>query len=125
MCRVVSSGGIVLKRVFEDHLLWVAILALGAWARLSALDLGWFHADQVRDGVAAFGILEGREFPAVGPAVQARLNLFGPCIFYLLAIPYGLSANPVVAIAFLNLLNLCSIDLTYRLGPRCSGGRLG
>ena len=114
-----------LKRVFEDHLLWMAILALGAWARLSALDLGWFHEDQVRDGVAAFGILEGREFPAVGPAVQARLNLFGPLYFYLLAIPYGLSPNPVVGITFLNLLNLCSIYLTYRFGTEMFGRQVG
>ena len=47
-------------------------------------------------------------------------------ILYLLAIPYALSANPVVGIAFLNLLNLCSIYLTYRLGAlEDQGGRLG
>jgi hypothetical protein len=123
--QAVSSGVMVLRRLFGDHLLWVAILVLGAWARLSALDLGWFLADQVRDGMAAFGILAGREFPAVGPAVQARINLSGPLYFYLLAIPYGLSVNPVVGVAFLNLLNLCSIYLTYRLGTEMFGPPVG
>jgi Dolichyl-phosphate-mannose-protein mannosyltransferase len=57
--------------------------------------------------------------------VQASINLFGPFYFYLLAIPYGLSANPVVGIAFLNLLNLCSIYLTYRLGTEMFGPPVG
>ena len=45
--------------------------------------------------------------------------------FYLLAIPYGLSPNPVVGIAFLNLLNLCSIYLTYRFGTEMFGPPVG
>jgi hypothetical protein len=124
MCQV-SSAVAALKRGFGDYLLLAAILMLGAWVRLSALDLGWFLEDQVRDGMAALGILNGRDFPLVGPVVQARLNLFGPLYFYLLAIPYGVSTNPVVGIAFLNMLNLCSIYLTYRLGNSMFGPPVG
>jgi hypothetical protein len=124
MCQI-SSAVAALKRGRKDHLLLAAILILGAWVRLSALDLGWFHEDQVRDGMVALGILSGRDFPLVGPAVQARLNLFGPLYFYLLAIPYGVSANPVVGIAFLNMLNLGSIYLTYRLGTAMFGPSVG
>jgi 4-amino-4-deoxy-L-arabinose transferase-like glycosyltransferase len=120
-----SSAVAARKRYLEEHLLLMAILILGAWVRLSALDLGWFHEDQVRDGWAALGILSGRDFPLVGPAVQARLNLFGPLYFYLLAIPYAVSANPVVGIAFLNMLNLFSIYLTYRLGTAMFGSAVG
>ena len=125
MCWV-SSAVVALKRDCEDHLLLVAILILGAWVRLSALDLGWFLEDQVRDGMAVFGILSGRDFPLVGPqAAFGTLNLVGPLYYYLLAIPYGMSPNPVVAIAFINVLNLCSIYLTYRLGTAMFGPPVG
>jgi hypothetical protein len=126
MRQVVSFGVIVLKRLFGDHLLRVAILILGVWARLSALDLGWFFTDQARDGIAALGIISGRSFPLIGPqAAWGTLNLLGPLYFYVLAIPYGVSANPVVGIVFLNLLNLCSIYLTYRLGTEMFGPPVG
>lgn len=125
MCWV-SSAVAALKRAREDHLLLAAILILGAWVRLSALDLGWFLEDQVRDGMAVLGILSGRDFPLVGPqAAFGTLNLVGPLYYYLLAIPYGMSTNPVVAIAFINVLNLCSIYLTYRLGTAMFGPPVG
>jgi 4-amino-4-deoxy-L-arabinose transferase-like glycosyltransferase len=99
------------------HLLLGAILALGAFVRLSGLDVGWFLQDQARDGTAAQGILSGGDFPLVGPhAALSTVQLVGPLYYYLVAIPYGLSANPVVSVAFLNLLGVLSIFLTYRLG---------
>jgi hypothetical protein len=42
-------------------------------------------------------------------------------LLYLLAISYGVSANPAVSIAFVNVLNPCSIYLTYRLGTAMLG----
>jgi hypothetical protein len=104
------------------HLLLGAILALGALVRLSGLDMGWFLQDQVRDGMAAQGILSGRDFPLVGPhAALSTVHLVGPLYYYLVAIPYGLSANPVVGVAFLNLLGVLSIYLTYHLGREMFG----
>ena len=120
------SAVAALKRVRKDHLLLAAILILAAWVRLSALDLGWFLMDQVRDGMAALGILSGQEFPLIGPqAALSTLNLVGPLYYYLLAIPYAVSANPVVGIAFMNLLNLGSVILTYRLGAEMFGRPVG
>jgi hypothetical protein len=78
------------------------------------LDLGRFLEDQAREGMAALGILSGRDFPLVGPLCSK-----------LLAIPYGVSADPVVGIAFLNALNVCSIYLTYRLGTAMFGPPVG
>jgi hypothetical protein len=125
MCRV-SSAVAALKRGYKDRLLLAVTLILGAWVRLSALDLGWFLEDQVRDGMAALGILNGRDFPLVGPqAAFSTLNLVGPLYYYLLAIPYGMSTNPTVGIAFSNILNLCSIYLTYRLGTAMFGPPVG
>jgi hypothetical protein len=104
------------------HLLFGVILAFGALARLSGLDVGWFLQDQVRDATAAQGILSGRDFPLVGPhAALSTVQLVGPLYYYLVAIPYGLSANPVVGVAFLNLFGVASIYLTYRLGREMFG----
>jgi hypothetical protein len=59
----VSSAVAALKGGCEDRLLLAVMLILGAWVRLSALELGWFLEDQVRDGLAALGMLRGRDFP--------------------------------------------------------------
>jgi 4-amino-4-deoxy-L-arabinose transferase-like glycosyltransferase len=102
------------------------ILALGALVRLSGLDVGWFLQDQVRDAMAAQGILSGREFPLVGPhAAMGTVYLVGPLYYYLVAIPYGFSTNPVVGVAFLNLLGVLSIYLTYLLGKEMFGAPVG
>lgn len=101
-------------------------LALGAWVRLSGLDLGWFLQDQVRDGMTALRILSRQEFPLVGPLVaSSQFYLAGPLYYYLVAIPYGVSTNPAVGVAFLNLLNLLSIYLTYRMGTEMFGPPVG
>jgi hypothetical protein len=102
------------------HLLLGAILALGAFVRLSGLDVGWFLQDQARDAMAAQSLLSGRDFPLVGPhAALSTVQLVGPLYYYLVAIPYGLSANPVIGIAFLNVLGVLSISHIVWEG-RCS-----
>jgi hypothetical protein len=121
------TRGIRSPKTFDGEcLLLSAILALGALVRLSGLDVGWFLQDQVRDRMAAQGILSGRDFPLVGPhAALSTVRLVGPLYYYVLAIPYGLSADPVVGVTFLNLLGICSIYLTYRLGREMFGPLVG
>jgi hypothetical protein len=106
------------------QLLLGSILVLGAWTRLSGLDLGWFLQDQARDGTVALGIVSGRDFPLVGPEAGGTFRL-GPLFYYLLAIPYGLSADPKVGVAFQTLLALLSIYLAYRLGEDLFGPPVG
>jgi hypothetical protein len=106
--------------------LLVAIIGLAAYVRFTGLEIGWFLQDQVRDGMAALGIVSGDELPLVGPqAALSTVNLVGPLYYYLLALPYALSADPVVGVAFLNLLNLVAVYLTYRLGNDMFGPSVG
>jgi hypothetical protein len=124
--RLLATGVTALKRVPSDGCLLAATLAVGAWVRLTGLDLGWFLQDQVRDGMAALGILSGREFPLLGPqAALSTVNLVGPFYYYLLALPYGVNPNPIVGVGFINLLNLLSIYVTYRLGTEMFGRPVG
>lgn len=106
---------------------WVllgTIVVLGAWVRLSAIDLGWVFLDQVRDGTIALDILGGRNFPLAGPQSRGT-TLAGPLYYYLLAVPYSVSVNPAVGVGFQNLLAAVSVYLTYRLGAEMFGPRVG
>jgi 4-amino-4-deoxy-L-arabinose transferase-like glycosyltransferase len=115
-----------LRKMMDEHALLGVILVLAASVRLTSLDLGWFLQDQVRDGMAALGILSGREFPLVGPqAALSTINLVGPLYYYLLAFSYGLSPDPTVGTALISLLNLLSVYLTYRLGTEMFGEPVG
>jgi 4-amino-4-deoxy-L-arabinose transferase-like glycosyltransferase len=125
-CAVPSSAHVraALPGTVRRGLLLASILALGAWTRFSGLDLGWFVQDQVRDATIATGIAGGRAFPLVGPWAGGTFRL-GPLFFYVLAIPYGLSANPQVASVFLTSLGMISIYLTYHLGKKMFGPPVG
>jgi hypothetical protein len=99
----------------SERLLLVGILILGASVRVSGLDLGWFMLDQARDATEAVRIAEGKSLPLVGPIARG-LYALGPLYYYLIAIPFWFSKDPSVAVFFLNLLNLASVYVTYRLG---------
>ncbi len=93
----------------------VVVLAAGAWARLSGLDLGWFMMDQARDAVEVLKIVERGEWPLVGP-VARDLYALGPLYYYLLAPAFWLSKDPSAAALLISALNLGGVYLTYRLG---------
>ena len=114
------------KRHTGEWAFIVLILALGAWIRLLGLDIGWFLQDQVRDGMAALGIVSGRAYPLVGPqAALSSVNLVGPLYYYLLAIPYAISPDPWIGLVLQNLLTLIALYLVYRLGNDMFGTPVG
>jgi hypothetical protein len=104
----------------------LAILAIAAYVRLADIDLGWFMLDQARDVRTARAIVEGRAFPLVGPAIEGGpSHTWGPLYFYLVAVPLAFSRDPTVAAAFLSLLNLLAVYLTYRFGAAFFGRGVG
>jgi 4-amino-4-deoxy-L-arabinose transferase-like glycosyltransferase len=124
--NLLTARSSALRKMMREHALIGGILVLGAAVRLTGLDLGWFLQDQVRDGMAAFGVLSGREFPLIGPqSALSTMNLVGPLYYYLLAFSYGISPDPVVGVALMSLLNLVSVYLTYRLGTEMFGVPVG
>lgn len=107
-------------------LILTAILAVAAYVRLAEIDLTWFMLDQSRDVRTARLIVQGRAFPLVGPAIEGGpSHTWGPLYFYLVAIPVAFSRDPAVAAAFLSLLNLLAVYLTYRFGAAFFGRDVG
>lgn len=99
-----------------------AVLLCAAYVRLSHPDLAWFSVDQARDARVALDIVAGRSFPVVGPEVAGGpAHTWGPAYFYLLSIPFAISRDPALAVAWLSAMTLASIPLTYRFAARFFG----
>lgn len=110
-----------------DARIWlVAAVLLGAWARISGVGLGWFMVDQVRDAFHALGIANGTAFPLLGPqSAQSSVSITGPAYYYLIALPYAVSADPLVASWFSVLLSIGAVVLVGRIGTEMFGRRVG
>jgi hypothetical protein len=104
-----------LEEVTWQRLVLAAVLGAAVWARLGALDLGWFMMDQARDAVEALKIVESGRLPLVGP-IARDLYALGPLYYYLLAPAFWISKDPAVAVFLIGGLNLVAVYLTYRLG---------
>jgi hypothetical protein len=92
------------------------VLLLATYVRLSYPDLSWFGIDQARDAQVALGIVAGRSFPLLGVEVAGGpAHTWGPAYFYLLAIPFALSRDPALAVAFLSAMSVAGLLVTYRL----------
>ena len=104
----------------------VVALALAAWVRFSGVGVGWFMVDQVRDAVTATAIAEGRSFPPAGPqSAVSTISVSGPLYYYLIAIPYAVSRDPIVAFGFSALLSVLAVYLAFRLGAEMFNGTVG
>lgn len=103
----------------------VAML-VGSWARLRGIGLGFFGVDQVRDAVVATGIATGQNFPLVGPqSAQSTIEISGPLYYYLVAIPYAISADPIVGHWFTAILSIAALLLAHRLATEMFGPTVG
>jgi hypothetical protein len=98
----------------------LGIAALAAWLRLRQLDLVEFKVDEAIAIDMARGVLHG-DFPTAGltSSTGARNP---PLLIYLTAIPLAVRDDPLAATAFVGLLAVAAVALTYfvlrpRFGP--------
>jgi 4-amino-4-deoxy-L-arabinose transferase-like glycosyltransferase len=103
-----------------ELLVVLGIAALAAWLRLRRLDLVEFKVDEAIAIDMARGVLDGH-FPTAGltSSTGARNP---PLLIYLMAIPLAVRDDPVAATAFVALLAVAAVTLTYvvlrpRFGP--------
>ncbi len=95
----------------------LGVLALAAWLRLRELDLVEFKLDEANAVDLARHLLDGH-FATVGQ-VSSIGALNPPFFVYVTAIPLAVSDDPLAATAFIGVLAVAAVALTYLvLRPR-------
>jgi 4-amino-4-deoxy-L-arabinose transferase-like glycosyltransferase len=89
------------------------IILLAAYFRLAFIDLAEFKGDEARDAFIARDIVENGKVPLLGAPTMVGGNS-GPLYYFLLALPFSLSFNPIVASAFIASLNVIAVIITYK-----------
>ncbi|HVQ78044.1 MAG TPA: hypothetical protein VMT79_21195 [Candidatus Binatia bacterium] len=96
---------------------------MGATAavRLYRLDLTWFFLDQARDVAAAAAIARGEALPLLGPRIGWTDAYLGPLYYYVLAVPFLFTANPLAGAVFVAASNVAAAIALYRFARRFWG----
>jgi 4-amino-4-deoxy-L-arabinose transferase-like glycosyltransferase len=114
--RARSAWARIRRRPWEP-LVRLAVLALAAWLRLRQLDLVEFKLDEATAVDLARRLLDGH-LATVG-LVSSTGALNPPLFVYLTAIPLAVQDDPLAATAFIGVLAVAAVALTYAvLRPR-------
>lgn len=91
------------------------IIILGAFLRLYDFNnLARFNTDQVRDAEVVEKILEGKEFPLLGPKAGGTYFKLGPVFYYFQAFSgFIFGNNPSGMVLFVGILAVLSIPLLF------------
>ena len=93
------------------------VLLLAAYLRLNHLEWTEFKLDEARLSQIAFDMARHGVIPLTG--IGSSVGIVNPPLAaWLLAIPYVLSSSPIVATAFIALLNVMAVALCYGLSRR-------
>jgi 4-amino-4-deoxy-L-arabinose transferase-like glycosyltransferase len=95
-----------------ERALLIVILLLGAWLRLSRLDLIEYKADEAMAIELTLPLVEGRGWIAAGLVSSVGVHN-PPMLMYLLALPLAIDVDPITAVIFVALLSIASILATY------------
>ncbi len=102
---------------------WLAlagVLILAAALRLGAPGVVEFKRDEANLSYLSLDMARGRSFPLLG--IDSSVGVRNaPASVYLMAIPYLVTSNPVVATQFVGLLNVIAVGLTFALARRYYG----
>jgi hypothetical protein len=93
------------------------VLLLAAYLRLNHLEWTEFKLDEAHLSQIAFDMARHGVIPLTG--IGSSVGIVNPPLAaWLLAIPYALSSSPIVATAFIALLNVVAVALCYGLSRR-------
>lgn len=97
--------------------LLVTLLLLAATLRLNHLDWTEFKLDEAHLSQLAFAMARHGQIPLTG--IGSSVGIVNPPLAaWLLAIPYAVSSSPIIATAFIALLNVAAVALCYGLSRR-------
>jgi hypothetical protein len=100
----------------QSNLLWISFLLIvlvAAYFRLSSLNLAEFKSDEAGTSIVLKALVQRGKIPLVGPPLSTGGSA-GPIYYYILAIPFLMSTNPIVASAFIACLNIVGIAFTFK-----------
>lgn len=99
------------------------IILIAAYFRLAYVDLAEFKGDEARDAFVAKNFVENGIVPLVGAPTSVGGNA-GPFYYFILSVPFFISANPIVASAFIAILNVVAITLTFKFSKEFFNERI-
>jgi 4-amino-4-deoxy-L-arabinose transferase-like glycosyltransferase len=102
-----------MRKINLSILFFLFIILFAIYFRLASIDLAEFKGDEARDSFIAKDLVEKGKVPLLGAPTMIGGNS-GPIYYFLLALPFSLSANPIVASAFIASLNVIAVVVTYK-----------
>ncbi len=104
--------------------LLAAIVAVGAYSRLSHLDLLEFQGDEAFAAKLALDFVKHGKLPLAG--LMSSVGVTNPPLFSYLLIPmFAISENPVVVSCCIALLGLAAVVMTWHIGRKHYGSVAG
>ncbi|MFC1721822.1 ArnT family glycosyltransferase [Patescibacteria group bacterium] len=102
------------------------IVLFGAFLRFYDL-LGQLHfaGDEGRDMIIVQEIVQGEEFPTLGPPASTGGFLLGPAYYYLMAVPVLFSPHPAAPAFMVAIFGVLTILLLYFTGRKIASKNVG
>ncbi len=118
-------GILPVHRLTRRHMwLVLGITAIAAVMRLSALSVVPFQYDEAALSEHALDVWMAHSVPLIG--IPSSVGVPGaPTSVYLMALPFALSTNPLVASGFIVVLNIVGVGLLTFLAQRYLNARIG
>lgn len=102
-----------MKKINLSVVIFLIIILTAAYFRLAFIDLAEFKGDEARDAFVVKDFVQNGKIPLVGAPTSVGGNL-GAVYYFILAPAFLISANPIVASAFVAILNVVGIILTFK-----------
>ncbi len=100
-----------------DVVVLVVMLLIAGLARFEGLRIVPFQYDEAIIADGALGVAQGHSLPLVGNPSSVGVRT-GPVSLYLMALPFALSTNPLVASALIAGLNTLGVGLLWFMTQR-------
>jgi len=105
-----------ISRNRQSDIVWISFLLIvivAAYFRLASLNLAEFKSDEAGTAIVLRALVQQGRIPLVGPALSTGGSA-GPIYYYILTVPFLISADPVTASAFVAFLNIVGIAFTFK-----------
>lgn len=107
------SAAVKGKKSTYVWILFLLVVLVAAYFRLASLNLAEFKNDEAGTSIIVKALVGHGRVPFLGPSLTTGGNA-GPIYYYILAIPFLISADPIVASTFVAVLNIVGVVFTFK-----------